>query len=107
MQDKVELTETDRMAFEAIPRAHRTAMGGNAREAVLVSLARHREQATASLRRQIANLEANDIHTCHADCQRPLCVAQREIASLREERDALQESLERISAALSSALGEG
>lgn len=40
------------------------------------------EQATAALRRQIANLEARGIHTCHADCDRPLCVAQRRIVEL-------------------------
>jgi hypothetical protein len=52
-----------------------------------------RERAEASLaaaRQRIAALEseleterARGIHTCHDQCQRPLCVAQRRIAELR------------------------
>ncbi len=38
----------------------------------------------ARLTKQVANLEARGIHTCHDKCQRPLCVAQRENERLRE-----------------------
>lgn len=48
----------------------------------------------ARLKRDMANLKANGIHSCHADCQRPLCVAQRENARLTEERDALASVLD-------------
>jgi hypothetical protein len=38
----------------------------------------------ARLTKQVANLEARGIHSCNDECQRPLCVAQRENARLRE-----------------------
>lgn len=37
-----------------------------------------------ALRKEVANLEARGIHTCHTDCERPLCVARRENAALRK-----------------------
>ena len=40
----------------------------------------------ATLTARIADLEARDIHTCHDQCERPLCVANRRIAELEVER---------------------
>lgn len=40
---------------------------------------------------RIEHLYASGIHTCHADCQRPMCV-------LRRERDKALAELERVTA---------
>jgi hypothetical protein len=58
----------------------------------------------ARLKRDMANLKANGIHSCHADCQRPLCVTQRENARLTEENERLREALEAAGQALWNAL---
>ena len=42
---------------------------------------------------RIEHLFASGIHTCHADCQRPLCV-------MRRERDKAQNDLARVTAEL-------
>lgn len=47
------------------------------------TLERDRDEARAALE----NYKAQSIHTCHDQCQRPMCV-------LRRERDALQEQLD-------------
>lgn len=93
MQDKVEVNEADRIAFEAIPRAYRSSMGGNAREAVLAALARHREQATASLREERDALR-----------EALLAVKERGLPD-RYHSDAIL--ARQVDDALSSALGEG
>lgn len=36
------------------------------------------------------------IHTCHADCPKPLCVAQRTIATQQEAIDELVEGLREL-----------
>lgn len=48
-----------------------------------------------SLEVEIANLRAGDIHSCHAECQRPVCVAGRRIAELEAENERLANSLQR------------
>lgn len=45
----------------------------------------------ARLTKQVANLEARGIHSCNDECQRPLCVAQRENARLREALVAIRQ----------------
>ena len=45
---------------------------------------------------RIEHLFASGIHTCHADCQRPLCV-------MRRERDKAQNDLARVTAKLEQA----
>lgn len=37
------------------------------------------------LKKRISWLESGSIHTCHAECEKPLCVANREIERLRAE----------------------
>src|SRR5687768_18488272 len=39
----------------------------------------------ATLTARIADLEARDIHTCHDQCERPLCVANRRVAELEKD----------------------
>lgn len=46
---------------------------------------------------RIEHLFASGIHTCHADCQRPMCV-------LRRERDKAQNDLARVTAELADEL---
>lgn len=41
------------------------------------------QQRIAELERDLENERARGIHTCHDQCERPLCVAQRRIAELR------------------------
>lgn len=41
------------------------------------------QQRITDLERDLENERARGIHTCHDQCQRPLCVAQRRIAELR------------------------
>ena len=36
------------------------------------------------LKKRISWLESGSIHTCHAECEKPLCVANREIERLKE-----------------------
>jgi chromosome segregation ATPase len=48
---------------------------------------------------RLENLTASGIHTCHADCQRPMCV-------LRRERDKALAELERVTAERDAARAE-
>jgi hypothetical protein len=41
--------------------------------------------------RQFENLKASSIHTCHDQCQRPMCVLRRERDEARAELDAYRE----------------
>lgn len=36
------------------------------------------------LKKRISWLESGSIHTCHAECEKPLCVANREVERLKE-----------------------
>jgi hypothetical protein len=47
----------------------------------------------AALEAEVERLTTNGIHTCHDQCQRPLCVAYREIVSLQKAREALEGEL--------------
>lgn len=49
--------------------------------------------------RQFENLKAAAIHTCHEQCQRPMCVLRRERDEAREERDKLQSMRKEVVAA--------
>lgn len=52
------------------------------------------QQRIAALERDLKNERARGIHTCHDQCPRPLCVAHREIADLRNRLN-LSEKLRR------------
>jgi hypothetical protein len=63
------------------------------------------QRENAQLKREIENLKASGIHTCHDQCQRPMCVMRRErdeavnnyeTAVLREHR--MQEQRDRLAA---------
>ena len=43
------------------------------------------EQEKADTVLRMSTWEANTMHTCHEQCERPLCVANREIETLRAE----------------------
>jgi hypothetical protein len=43
------------------------------------------EQRIAALESELSNERARDIHTCHDQCERPLCVAQRRIRELEHQ----------------------
>lgn len=43
----------------------------------------------ADLKKRISWLESGLIHTCHAECKKPLCVANREIERLKAENERL------------------
>lgn len=45
---------------------------------------------------EIENLKASGIHTCHDQCQRPMCVMRRERDEARQQRDRLAEALRSI-----------
>ena len=58
---------------------------------------------------RLDNLFASGIHTCHADCQRPMCVLRRErdkahadLARVTAERDALLNNQELIQARIAT-----
>jgi hypothetical protein len=43
------------------------------------------QQRIAALEGELENERARDIHTCHDQCERPLCVAQRRIRELEHQ----------------------
>lgn len=45
--------------------------------------------------RQFENLKASSIHTCHDQCQRPMCVLRRERDEAREELSSIHRWIER------------
>jgi len=53
-------------------------------------LVRRLERERDEARRKLNNLDVTAIHSCHNECQRPVCV-------LRRERDEARESLKHIS----------
>ena len=56
--------------------------------AVSQRLERQRDEAI----RQLENLKASAIHTCHDQCQRPMCVLRRERDESRELAQQMSES---------------
>jgi hypothetical protein len=52
---------------------------------MIAQLRRERDEA----RRQFENLKAAAIHTCHDQCQRPMCVLRRERNEARQQYDDL------------------
>jgi len=56
---------------------------------VLASFARKLERERDEVIRKLNDLEITSIHSCHNECQRPMCV-------LRRERDDALEQLTRI-----------
>ena len=49
-----------------------------------------------ALRAEVERLQADGIHSCHAECPRLACVQRREIERLTAERDGLIETLRHI-----------
>lgn len=57
------------------------------------------ELVCEQLERELENLKACAIHTCHADCQRPSCKSRRENIAMREaikEAHALMKAMEAV-----------
>ena len=63
---------------------------------VPVEWAQQLERERDEARRKLNNLDVTAIHSCHNECQRPICV-------LRRERDEAREVLKRIAHASMSA----
>ena len=51
------------------------------------------KQDIEKLKKRISWLESGSIHTCHAECEKPLCVANREIEKLQLENAELKKLL--------------
>lgn len=66
--------------------------------AILAALPDEGEAAAeiARLQAKIDNITAQGIHSCHPDCQRPLCVLRRERDAAREASRELGKALERV-----------
>lgn len=48
------------------------------------------------LKRQLENFNVSSIHSCHAQCKRPMCVLRRERDEAREKNKKLREALLRV-----------
>jgi hypothetical protein len=59
---------------------------------VFTQLANHLKQERDEAIRQLENLKASAIHTCHDQCQRPMCVLRRERDEARELAQQMSES---------------
>lgn len=64
------------------------------------AFARHRTEATTTqaaeitaLKAEVKRLEYDEIHSCGSQCNKPLCVAGREIIALTAEVERLREAL--------------
>lgn len=53
-------------------------------------------QEVESLRAELENEQARGIHTCHENCQRPLCVARRRVRELEKEVEELMADKARL-----------
>ena len=49
-----------------------------------------------ALRQRVAELEVGRVHTCHANCQRPMCVMRRERDAALADNAALRETVEKL-----------
>jgi hypothetical protein len=65
---------------------------------VPVDTAKRLERERDEAMRQLDNLKASSIHTCHDQCQRPMCVLRRERDEAREEVRKLKIILDMIKA---------
>ena len=52
-----------------------------------------KEAEIEQLKKRISWLESGSIHTCHAECEKPLCVANREIERMKAELKCQQAKL--------------
>jgi hypothetical protein len=66
----------------------------------VIELARQLEHELAAANQRIADLESRGIHTCHDQCTRPLCVANRELAAAKAEIAALTEYADKLAEGL-------
>jgi hypothetical protein len=81
-----------------------TTFDGITYDSPVASLCRKLERERDEARRKLNNLDVTAIHSCHNECQRPICVAREEYATehmlavnkLCGERDAAREALMRI-----------
>ena len=71
---------TDAAASESIVKVHETSQ-------------QLETELTAALA-EIDRLDVAGIHSCHANCQKSMCVMRRELTAVTEQRDELAESLE-------------
>jgi hypothetical protein len=71
---------TDAAASESIVKVHETSL-------------QLETELTAALA-EIDRLDVSGIHSCHANCQKSMCVMRRELTAVTEQRDELAESLD-------------
>jgi len=55
----------------------------------LADLCRQLERELQEARAEIERLDWSGIHSCHAECQRPMCVLRRELAEAKVEIERL------------------
>ena len=73
---------TDAAASESIVKVHETSQ-------------QLETELTAALA-EIDRLDVAGIHSCHANCQKSMCVMRRELAAVTEQRDRLAEALRKL-----------
>ena len=71
---------TDAAVSESIVKVHETSL-------------QLETELTAALA-EIDRLDVSGIHSCHANCQKSMCVMRRELTAVTEQRDELAESLD-------------
>ena len=73
---------TDAAASESIVKVHETSQ-------------QLERELTAALA-EIDRLDVAGIHSCHANCQKSMCVMRRELTAVTEQRDRLAEALRKL-----------
>ena len=73
---------TDAAASESIVKVHETSQ-------------QLETELTAALA-EIDRLDVAGIHSCHANCQKSMCVMRRELTAVTEQRDRLAEALRKL-----------
>lgn len=61
----------------------------NLTQQAFAAVCRERDEA----REELQNWKPTSIHSCHSECKRPLCVANRQIAAMREAIKEAHEAL--------------
>jgi hypothetical protein len=61
-----------------------TTLDGVTYDGPVAALCRRLERERDEAIRQLENLKASAIHTCHDQCQRPMCILRRERDEARE-----------------------